>query len=231
MPQYHNPLKLQAEQPPSQWRLGEAPATFEYEGKTYTPIEFKNSLGINKNDYVELTSYTNYPFYEAVDLEVPDNYRHELYYNLPIDEFMSVIDNALNNGYSIAWDGSVDKEDFNSKKGYGVVEAEKAKKEDDEDSKEANKEPEIEKNITQEIRQQYFDSYKVNDDHLMHVVGIAKNQNGTKFYYVKNSWGTEDKGFNGFYYLSESYARLRTMAIMIHKDAIPVEIKAKLKIN
>lgn len=201
--------------------LGEVPATFDYEGKTYTPKEFQESLGLNANDYVELTSYTNYPFYEAVDLEINDNYRHALYYNIPIDELMSIMDNSLNMGYTFAWDGSVDKKNFYSKKGYGVV----AVEEDDEDKK--SKEPEEEMTVTQEVRQRYFDNYEVNDDHLMHIVGIAENQNGTKFYYVKNSWGTK-RGFDGYFYLSNTYMRLRTIAIMVHKDVIPEELKIKL---
>ncbi len=209
--------------------LGDVPASFTYNGKNYTPAEFGKSLGINPQDYIELTSFTNHPFYEWVDLEVPDNYRHKLYYNLPLDEFMSVIDYALNNDFSVAWDGSMDKDDFKSKKGYGVVEVTKPDDEEDSDSKDAGKEPEIEKVITTELRQQYFDSFKSKDDHLMHLIGLAKNQNGTKFYYVKNSWGTKEKGFDGYYYLSDSYMRLRTIAIMVHKDALPKDIRTKLK--
>ena len=202
--------------------MGEVPETFEYEGKTYTPKQFQESLGLNADDYIELTSYTNYPFYEAVDLEINDNYRHALYYNIPIDELMNIMDNSINLGYSFAWDGSVNKENFYSKKGYGVVAVE-------EDEEKKSKEPEEEKVVTQEIRQQGFDNYKVNDDHLMHIIGLAENQNGTKFYYVKNSWGTQ-RGFDGYYYLSESYMRLRTIAIMVHKDVIPDELKTKLGI-
>ena len=206
--------------------LGKIPNEFEYEGKKYTPKEFKEYLGLNKDDYIEFTSYTNYPYYEAVDLEVPDNYRHELYYNLPLEEFMEVINYALNNGYSVDWDGSVVKPDFDKKKGYGIVHADESENDEEENDKTA---PEVEKVITVELRQQYFDNYKVNDDHLMHVTGLAKDQAGTKFYYTKNSWGTDEKGFDGYYYLSESYMRLRTMAIMVHKDAIPEKIMAKLK--
>ena len=208
--------------------LGDIPEVFEYEGKSYTPLEFKNYLGLNKDDYIEFTSYTNYPYYKAVDLEVPDNYRHELYYNLPLEEFMSIIDYALNNGYSIAWDGSVVKPDFDKKKGYGIV-TEEELDEDKDEEKDDKTAPEVEKEVTVELRQQFFDNYKVNDDHLMHVTGLAKDQAGTKFYYTKNSWGTNDKGFDGYYYLSEAYMRLRTMAFMVHKDAVPEAIKAKLK--
>ena len=113
-------------------------------------------------------------------------------------------------------------ENFFGKKGYGVVPV------DDWDKD--SKEPEKEKNVTEELRQQFFDGYKVEDDHLMHLVGIAEDQNGTKFYYIKNSWGTDDKGFDGFYYLSEQYMRLRTMALMVHKDAVPQELRSKLGI-
>jgi len=200
--------------------LGKVPESFEYEGVKYTPKEFGRSLGIDINDYVELTSYTHHPFYDAIELEIPDNYRGEKYYNIPLDEFMSVIDNAINNGYSLVWDGSVSKDNFFSKKGYGAVPVE------DWDSK--SKKPEVEEKIDQDYRQKYFDSYEVIDDHLVHMVGIAENQEGTKFYYIKNSWGTKDKGFDGYYYFSEEYVKLRTIAIMVHKDAIPMAIKLKL---
>ena len=207
--------------------LGEVPGKFDYEGKSYTPKSFAKELGINPEDYVELTSYTHHPFYSKFILEIPDNYDFSFYYNLPIDELMSVMDNAINNGYSIAFDGDVSDKFFFGKKGYAVVpenrKEEKAKK------------PEKEIKVTQEMRQEQFDNWKITDDHLMHITGIAENQEGTKFYITKNSWGTERKGkkllFKGYWYMSEQYVRLATIAIMVHKDAIPAEIRTKLGIK
>jgi bleomycin hydrolase len=131
------------------------------------------------------------------------------------------MNHSINSGYSIVWDGDSGKDHFKRKEGYAVIPA------DEEDGD--GDEPEVEKIITQEIRQVAFDNYDITDDHLMHIVGLAKNQNDTPFYYTKNSWGTNDKGFDGFYYMSEEYVKLKTVAIMVHKDAVPKEILAKFK--
>lgn len=207
--------------------LGEIPTEFTYKGKKYTPKSFTKEMGFNPDDYVEITSYTHHPFYKKFILEIPDNFDHSYYYNLPIDELMKVIDNALESGYSVAFDGDVSDKFFFTKKDYAVVP-------EDEKNTEAE-EPEKEKTVTQKMRQEKFDNYKITDDHLMHLTGIAKNQEGTKFYYTKNSWGTERKGkerqFKGYWYMSEQYVRLATIAIMVHKDAIPAEIRSKLKIK
>ena len=206
--------------------LGEVPQEFEYNGKKYTPKSFAEASGFNPDDYVEFTSYANYPFNEKVMLEIPDNWTFDLYYNVPLDDLMKIMNNALENGYSIEWDGDSGKDNFYRKKGYAVI---PANEEIDPDDVE---EPEEEKVITQEVRQQAFDNYDVTDDHLMHVVGLAENQNGTKFYYTKNSWGTKDgekdKKYDGYWYMSESYVRLKTIAFMVHKDAVPQEIRTRL---
>lgn len=207
--------------------LGEVPEKFEYDGKTYTPKSFAKELGINPDDYVELTSYTHHPFYKPFVLEIPDNYDYSYYYNLPIDELMKVYDNAIETGYSVAFDGDVSDKFFFGKKGYAVV--------PEDDSETESDEPEKEKQVTQEMRQEHFDNFKISDDHLMHITGIAENQEGTKFYLTKNSWGTESKGkerqFKGYWYMSEQYVKLATIAIMVHKDAIPADIKSKLGIK
>jgi bleomycin hydrolase len=203
--------------------LGENPESFEYNGREYTPKSFADELGINPDDYVEITSYQRYPFYEKTVLEVPDNWTNSEYYNVPIDDMMSIIDNAIKNGYSVAWDGDTSEKTFYRKKGYAVIPI------DDENKDEESEEllPEKEKIITQEMREETFDNFQTTDDHLMHLTGIAENQEGTKFYYVKNSWGTKYT-YDGYWYISESFVKLKTIAIMVHKNAIPQDIKTKL---
>jgi len=201
--------------------LGIPPQKFEYKGKLQTPISFRDSTGFNPEDYIEITSYTNKPFYEKFILELPDNWTNSEYYNIPIDEIILIIDNAIKNGYSVAWDGDSGRDNFLRSEGYAIL-PEKGENVDEMD------EPEKEKNITQQMRQTAFENFDVTDDHLMHLVGIAENQNGSRFYYTKNSWGTKDKKYNGYWYMSEPYIRLKTIAIMVHKESIPNEIRDKL---
>jgi bleomycin hydrolase len=205
--------------------LGKNPKAFVYDGKEYTPKSFASELGINPDDYVELTSYLRYPFYEKSVLEVPDNWTNSEYYNVPIDEMMEIIDYALENGYSVAWDGDTSEKTFYRKDGYAVIPVDEEKNDDEEEELL----PEKEKVITQEMREETFDNFQTTDDHLMHLTGIAEDQVGTKFYYTKNSWGTKYK-YDGFWYMSESFVRLKTIAIMVHKNAIPENIKTKLGI-
>jgi bleomycin hydrolase len=205
--------------------LGEKPESFEYNGKEYTAKSFADELGINPEDYVEITSYLRYPYYEKAVLEVPDNWTNSEYCNIPMDDMIRIIDNAIENGYSVAWDGDTSEKTFYRKKGYAVIPI------DNENKDEKNEEllPEKEKVITQEMREETFDNFQTTDDHLMHLTGIAENQEGTKFYYTKNSWGTKYK-YDGYWYLSESFVKLKTIAIMVHIDAIPEDIKTKLGI-
>ncbi len=206
--------------------LGKPVDEFTYQGKNYTPKTFVESLGFNAEDYVEITSYSHRPFYSTFDLEIPDNWSKDKYYNVPMDELMAVIDYALSNGYSVCWDGDVSEKEFDRKKGIAIVPLDPLEiKEGEEEKSEI---PVKEKTITQEMRQSTFDNYTTTDDHLMHLTGLAKDQNGTKYYYTKNSWGTKDKKYDGYWYMSESYVRLKTVAIMIHKSAIPPDIKTKL---
>ncbi len=210
--------------------LGVPPTEFNYQGKAYTPESFVQSLEFNPDDYIELTSYTHHPFYTQFELEIPDNWTEDKYYNIPIEELIKIIDYALENGYSVAWDGDVSEKEFEKKKAYAIVPADEvidnSQKEDDDEEK--NEGPVKEKIISQEMRQESFDNYTTTDDHLMHITGLAKDQNGAKFYYTKNSWGTKDKKYDGYWYMSEPYVRLKTIAIMVHKDAVPAEIKNKL---
>ncbi|MBP3426535.1 MAG: aminopeptidase [Rikenellaceae bacterium] len=225
--------------------LGECPETFTVDGKEYTPTTYAESLGINMDDYISITSYTHHPFYTQFAIEVPDNTQWGLSYNLPIDEFMAVIDNALNNGYSIAWGADVSDPGFAWRKGFAVVpDADTESMEGTELSRwvaltPAEKQRELykldkpgkEKTITQEMRQVSFDNYETTDDHGMHIVGLATDQNGTEYYKVKNSWGTGDHIYGGYFYASKPYVALRTLNYVVNKNALPKDIKKKLGIK
>ncbi|HIX75300.1 MAG TPA: aminopeptidase [Candidatus Parabacteroides intestinipullorum] len=223
--------------------LGELPEKFTYNGKEYTPKSFAEELGLNIDDYVSLTSFTHHPFYSAFPIEVQDNWRWDLSYNLPIDELMQVFDNAINNGYSIAWASDVSEKGF-SRNGVAVaadIESMERSGSDqdrwlglsqtqkDQEIKKMLEKPCQEIKVTQELRQEEYDNYKTTDDHGMLIYGIAKDQTGKKFYMVKNSWGTDNK-YKGTWYASETFVAFKTMNIVVHKNAIPKEIRAKLGI-
>lgn len=223
--------------------LGEIPEKFSYNGKEYTPKSFAEELGLNIDDYVSLTSFTHHPFYSTFPIEVQDNWRWDLSYNLPIDELMQVFDNAINNGYSIAWASDVSEKGF-SRNGVAVaadIESMERSGSDqdrwlglsqtqkDQEIKKMLEKPCQEIKVTQELRQEEYDNYKTTDDHGMLIYGIAKDQTGKKFYMVKNSWGTDSK-YKGTWYASETFVAFKTMNIVVHKNAIPKEIRAKLGI-
>lgn len=208
--------------------LGEVPESFEYEGKTYTPESFAEYLGIDKDDYVEITSFSHHPFYEKVDVEVPDNWDHGKMYNLPLDEFMSVIDRALEKGYTLVWDGDVSEPGYVFSKGIAII------PEDGTLDRKKIMESETvipEKEITQEIRQKGYENFVTTDDHLEHITGIATDQNGTRYYKVKNSWAADSNMYGGYHYISESYMRAKTISVMLHKDALSKDIKKKLGLD
>ena len=194
--------------------MGDLPQQVMFDGKTMSPMEFRDEMLINADDYVELTSYSHHPWYSKFNLEIPDNWSFDLYYNLPVDELMEVMNSALKNGYTICWDGDVSEKHFSH--GHGTATAP-----DDND-------PGKEKEITQKMRQEAFMSWQATDDHLMHITGIAKDSNNTVFYKTKNSWGDKSNSYGGFLYMSESYVRLNTIAFMVHKDAIPKHIAEKI---
>jgi aminopeptidase C len=225
--------------------LGKAPESFTYKGVGYTPKSFSATLGINPDDYVEITSFTLFPFYTQGVVPIPDNWRKMNYYNVPLDELIAVMDYSLNNGYTVAWDGDVSEKGFNHAKGVAIIPelekvdqysaADKArlgKMTKEELTAEAYKfsRPFPEVKVTQEFRQEGFDTKKTTDDHLMHLTGIVKDQNGTKYYVTKNSWGTDRNPFGGYLNMSENYVRAKSIAIMVNKSAIPPEIKTKLGI-
>ena len=190
--------------------FGKIPETFTYRGANYTPKSFAASLGINPADYVEITPFTHFPFYTQGVLEVPDNWRMAEFYNVPIDELIEIIDYSMNNGYTVNWDGDTSEKGFTHSKGVANV-------------------PEA--TVTQEKRQKGYENFTTTDDHAMHLTGIVKDQNGVKYYITKNSYGTVSNPYGGYLNMSENYVRAKTVFIMVHKNAIPPEIKTKLGIR
>ena len=223
--------------------LGEMPSEFSYKGKNYTPKSFAKSLNFNADDYVFISSFTHHPFYDEFIIEVPDNWMMKEVYNVPMNEMMEVIDHALMNDYSLAWASDVSEEGFSFRQGMALVPLDGAKiKKSGKDNKNfsdagAAKESTVfdapceEKEITQEMRQLAFDNYETTDDHGMHMTGIVKDQNGKKYYIIKNSWGTSYNDCDGYFYASEAFVEYKTMDIMLHKDAVPKNIKKKLGIK
>jgi aminopeptidase C len=220
--------------------LGKIPEKFVYKGKEYTPKSFAQELGINPDDYVSITSYTHHPFYTQFALEIPDNWRWDKSYNLPLDEFMSIFDYAIEKGYTILWAADVSEKGF-SKKGIAIVPetdpenmsgSDQARwlgttKQAFESKLSAMDEILPEKSIDQAERQKGFDNRLTTDDHGMHIFGIATDQKGNKYYMVKNSWGTAP-GYNGIWYVSDTYMRYKTMNIVVNKESVPKEIRKKL---
>ena len=220
--------------------LGVRPETFTYEGVEYTPKSFYESLGLNADDYVSLTSYTHHPFYSSFALEIPDNWRWAQSYNLPIDELMEVFDYAIENGYTVAWGSDVSEDGF-TREGTAILpDVDKASAElDGSDMAKWLKMTEAERKskpmavaqkwVSQEERQRGYDNRETTDDHGMLIYGIAKDQKGTEYYMVKNSWG-EAGTYKGIWYASKAFVRYKTMNIIVHKDAIPANIREKLNL-
>ncbi len=205
--------------------LGEMPEKFQYNGKEYTPKSFAKMLGFDDmSDYVELTSFTHHPFYEQVPLEIPDNWDNARLWNVPLEDMMRIIDNALENGYTVAWDGDLTAGEFNHNRGIAICP-------NPEDFSEAIKLEKVypDRVVTQEMRQKDFETFRTVDDHLMHLTGLYKDQNGNKFYKTKNSWGEgRNPEMKGYLYMSKAYIEMRTISFMVHKDAIPKDIRKKL---
>ena len=219
--------------------LGPCPEEFEYEGKRYTPKSFVESLGLKEEDYVSFTSYTHHPFYESFALEVPDNWRMGQMMNVPLEDLMRIIDNALANGYTIAWAADVSETGF-TRKGIGVVPDEDNGADitgsdmakwvgmsADKKKEELTKKPLPEKTITQQMRQDAYDNWETTDDHGMQIFGTAKDQNGKRYYMVKNSWGTLKSDYKGIWYVSEAFVQYKTLDIMVHKNAVPKDLRKK----
>ena len=222
--------------------LGKCPEEFTYEGKKYTPKSFAASLGLNMDDYVSITSFTHRPFYTEFPVEVQDNWRNGLSWNVPMDEMMRIIDNAVMQGYTVAWGGDVSEQGF-TRQGLAYATDEKAQSLTGSDmarwlklSATAKKGmldslgckvPEIVP--TQEMRQERYDNWELTDDHGMLIYGIAKDQNGREYYMVKNSWG-EAGEYKGIWYMTKAFIAANTMDYMVNKNAIPKDIRKKLGI-
>jgi aminopeptidase C len=222
--------------------LGACPTTFTYEGKEYTPRTYVQSLGLDADDYVSITSYTHHPFYTRFALEVPDNWRMDQMYNVPLEDLMAIIDNAIANGYTMAWGADVSEVGF-TRKGIGVMpDADKGADltgsdmakwvgyTADKRKEELTKKPLPEMTITQELRQRAYDNWETTDDHGMQIFGTAKDQNGKLYYMVKNSWGTQRSDYKGIWYISRAFMEYKTNDILVHKNAIPMAIRHKLGI-
>ena len=221
--------------------LGKAPASFQYEGKTYTPQSFAASLGLDMKDYISFTSYTHHPFWTEFAVEVQDNWRWPMSWNVPIDDLCKIIDNAIMNGYTVMWGGDVTEDGF-TRKGLGIAyDVKKARSMAGTDadrwfklssSEKKNKlgalginAPEIVP--TQEMRQEAFDNWETTDDHGMHIYGIAKDQNGKEYYMVKNSWGTYGD-YKGTWYMTKAFVAYKTMDFIVNKNAVPKDIRKKI---
>ena len=216
--------------------LGKAPETFTVDGKTYTPASYRDAMKINPDDYVELTSFTHHPFYTWFALEVCDNWRGSQSYNVPIDELMAVLDNALENGYTVCWGADVSHSGF-TRNGLAILVDEQATKAGSDQEHWVGKEEGkpaplkiVESTPTQESRQIEFDNKTMTDDHGMHIFGIAKDQDGKKYYMVKNSWGVTGK-YDGIWYATEAFVKAQTLDITVHKDVLTKELKKKLGVK
>ena len=215
--------------------MGQVPETFTVNGVSYTPESYRDAQGLNLDDYISFTSFTHHPFYTTFAIEVEDNWRWTPSWNVPLDEFMAIIDNAINNGYTVAWGGDVSEAGF-TRNGLAILvdtEAKATSGSDQErwvgkaEDKPAEKAAVKEIEVTQENRQLWFDEKTSTDDHGMHLYGIAKDQNGNKFYLIKNSWG-ESGEYKGIWYMSEQFCKGKALDILVNKKAVPKEILKKL---
>ncbi|MGD8727158.1 MAG: C1 family peptidase [Gemmatimonadales bacterium] len=207
--------------------LGEPPETFMYGGQSYTPHSFAEALGIDADDYVELTSFSHHPFYTSFAVEVPDNWARNVSFNLPLDELIEVMDHAIEHGFTIDWDGDVSERSFCQNNGVAVWPLKTWAERDAAERNTMCAAPEPEVEVTQDVRQAGFDDYTSTDDHLMHVTGLARDQHGTKYYITKNSWGLTGPQ-DGFIYMSEAYVRAKTISILLHRDALPPSVAARM---
>ena len=222
--------------------LGSVPNEFTFDGKSYSPKSFAEFSGFQPAEYIELGSYTHHPYHEEFILEIPDNWMWSEITNLPLDEMMSTIDHALKKAYVVGWDADVSDKGFSWKNGVAIVPEDEpskfmgATKDSLADLSSKDREKALyafeqilqEKEITPELRQTAFDNYETTDDHLMLLVGIAKDQNGNKYYKVKNSWGTEDHVYEGYFFASEAFVAYKTISILVHKNAVPKAVKTAI---
>jgi bleomycin hydrolase len=221
--------------------LGDDIEKFSYQSKEYTPISFRDAMNIVPDDYIEIASFTHHPFYTDFVIEVPDNWSLGRVYNVPMNEMLAIVYNALNKGYTVLWGSDVSEQGFSHTNGLAIVPVEDVTELDGSERAKWEALTEAERNsqlysftqivpeklITQEIRQKAFDNYQTTDDHGMHITGYATDQNGSKYFKVKNSWDT-DNLYKGYFYASEAWFLYKTLTIMVHKDAIPKDIMNKI---
>ena len=208
--------------------LGKAPENFTYKGKNYTPQSFaKEMVGINPDEYVEMSSYNNVPYYQKTTMMVPDNWSLDQVYNVKINDMTDVIDNALKKGYTVAWATDVSEKTFSWKNGVAYVATKKFDDMTAEEKADLFNGPKAEPEITPEMRQAAFDNYTTTDDHGMHIIGLAKDQTGKEYYIVKNSWG-ETNDYKGFLFVTKNFVKYKTTALLVNKGGIPAEIAKKL---
>ena len=200
--------------------LGKVPEKFNYKGKDYTPKTFANELGVNAGDYVNFTSFSHHPFNDYFILEIPDNYSNQSYFNVTLDELMQIINNALEKGYTISWDGDVSEKGFSQARGLAILP-------DNYEKGELFEKYLEEVEVTQEKRQDNFLDYSTTDDHLMHLFGMAKDKQGNVYYKIKNSWG-EAGAYKGYLYMSEAYLKMKTVGITLHRGGVPKSILEKM---
>lgn len=196
--------------------LGKVPNEFTVNHANYTPVEYYKSFNFNPNDYIEISCFNHHPFYEEFVLEIPDNWSHNRYYNVPLNDFYAIMENSIRNKLSFVWNGDVLNEGFFYYNNICIAPIEENEF--------------TEREVTQEYRQKRFDNFTIEDEHLVHVIGLAEDQNGKLYLKSKNSWGTDDIFYGGYQYMSEQYLKLFTISVVVHKDAIPVEIRNKMKI-
>ena len=224
--------------------LGTVPVDFTYNGEEFTSMSFGSSTELSSDQYVAIGSFSHHPFYENFLIEIPDNWLWSTIGNVPLDEMMTLLDHALENGYSVCWDADVGERSYDWKKGVALMPSteiedldglERARWDELSESEQQAmfydfSTPKKERSINQENRQEMFDNYRTTDDHLMHITGIAKDQAGNKFYLVKNSWGTGNHIYKGYHYVSEAYMRAKTIFFMVHKEAVPDGTAQKLNL-
>lgn len=224
--------------------FGKYPESFTFKGKSYTPKSFADELGLKMDDYVMISSFSHHEFYKPFILEVPDNWGWGEVYNVKVDELTQIIDYAIDKGFTVAWACDVSEKGFSWKNGLAVVPSEDI---NDLDGLERAKWDELapreksnlfydfskirkEKTITQELRQESYENLTTTDDHGMHIIGVGKDQNGTKYYIVKNSWNVDGNSYKGYLYASEAFVKYKTTSLLIHKDSMPKDLRKKLGI-
>lgn len=211
--------------------LGTVPETFDYNGKKYTPQTFaKEVIGINPDEYVEISSFKDYPYYQKFVLMVPDNWSFDQVYNVKLNELTDIIDNALRSGYTVGWAGDVSEKGFSWTNGVAYIPTKKFSDMTPEEKEAIFKGPQAELEITEDLRQKAFDNYNTQDDHGMHIVGISKDQNGKEYYIVKNSWGASND-YKGYMYITKNFIKYKTTAILLNKGGLSKDMAKKLSLK